>query len=119
MMEAQSYRVRVGLATCGIAAGADKTYDQLVPLLAEHGIVPERTGCLGMCFSEPLVEVITPTGDSYLYGGVTADKAAAIVEQHIVGGKPVEELLALASSAATENDHFMSKQHRVLLEHVG
>ncbi|HZK25473.1 MAG TPA: NADH-quinone oxidoreductase subunit NuoF [Oscillospiraceae bacterium] len=118
-MEAQSYRVRVGLATCGIAAGASKTYDKLVSLLAEHDIVPERTGCIGMCFSEPLVEVTTPAGETYLYGDATADKVAAIVEQHIVGGKPVEEMLVLSSAAATDNDHFMAKQHRVLLGHVG
>ena len=66
-MEAQSYRVsRSGyLWYC---CCADKTYDQLVPLLSEHGIVPERTGCLSMCFSEPLVEVIRQV--IILYGGL-------------------------------------------------
>ena len=118
-MEAQTYRVRVGLATCGIAAGASKTYDKLLPLLAEHGIVPERTGCMGMCFSEPLVEVISPAGETFLYGNVTEDKAEIIVEQHIVGGKPVEDLLVLSNVKETENSHFMAKQERILLSHMG
>ena len=49
----------------------DKTYDQLVPLLAEHGIVRKEPAALVCALGEPLVEVfITPTGDSYPYGGL-------------------------------------------------
>ncbi|HHX75500.1 MAG TPA: NADH-quinone oxidoreductase subunit NuoF [Firmicutes bacterium] len=118
-MKTQAYKVRVGLGTCGIAAGASKTYDEIVPLLAAHGIVPEKTGCMGMCYCEPLVEVIDSEGKSYVYGNVTADKAATIVEEHIKGGRPVAELLVLCEDTETEHAPYIEKQHRILLKHLG
>ncbi|HHX75326.1 MAG TPA: NADH-quinone oxidoreductase subunit NuoF [Firmicutes bacterium] len=118
-MGAQSYRVRVGLATCGIAAGAAKTYDALLPLLEKHGIVPERTGCIGMCFSEPLVEIIDPDGHSYLYGNVTPENAETIVAGHIEGGQPVTDMLVLTNTGETEDSHFIKKQKRIILDHLG
>ncbi|NLN07729.1 MAG: NADH-quinone oxidoreductase subunit NuoF [Firmicutes bacterium] len=115
----KTYKVRVGLSTCGIAAGASKTYDEIVPLLAAYGITPEKTGCMGMCYCEPLVEVIDSEGKSYVYGNVTADKAATIVEEHIKGGRPVTDLLVFSTDAETEHTPFLTKQHRVLLKYLG
>ena len=114
----KTYKVRVGLSTCGIAAGASKTYDEIVPLLAAYGITPEKTGCMGMCYCEPLVEVIDSEGKSYVYGNVTADKAATIVEEHIKGGRPVTDLLVFSTDAETEHTPFLTKQHRVLLKYL-
>jgi len=115
----QPYKVRVGMGTCGIAAGASKTYDAILPILQEQGIEPIKTGCMGMCYKEPLVEVISADGKSYLYGNVGPKEAETIVREHILGNNPVKELLVLAEEEETEHAPFIEKQHRVLLEHLG
>lgn len=118
-MATQSYSIRVGLATCGIAAGAAKTYDALKAALRGSGIVLQKTGCLGMCYNEPLVEVRSPAGDSFLYGNVNPENVEAIVHQHVIGGAPVSELLVSSSKLPTEEGQFFTRQHRMLLEHCG
>jgi NADH-quinone oxidoreductase subunit F len=94
-MPDSKYRVKVGLATCGIAGGAAKVYDVLQEALQDSGISLERTGCIGMCYNEPLVEVIEPCGAHYLYGKLAPADALRIVEEHIGRGEPVREFLVL------------------------
>ena len=57
--------IRVGLATCGVAAGAQRVYEALVDAAACAGVSPsiKRVGCVGMCYNEPLVEVVDPAGN--------------------------------------------------------
>jgi len=64
-------KVIVGLGSCGIAAGANKTYQKIQQLQkAEHlDFELKKTSCIGMCFREPLVEIVDDTG-SYIYGNV-------------------------------------------------
>ncbi|MBN1113524.1 MAG: (2Fe-2S) ferredoxin domain-containing protein, partial [Bacteroidales bacterium] len=74
--------VVVGLGSCGIAAGANKVYQALnnyVLQLPKVEFELKKTSCIGMCFKEPLVEVIDKTG-SYLYGNVTPELALQIIE---------------------------------------
>ena len=80
-------RVTVGMGSCGIAAGAQKTWNVLEHCFKEQGISlsVEQVGCIGMCFNEPIVEVITDT-DHFYYGKVNGEMAAEIVEKHIKGG---------------------------------
>ena len=87
-------RVVVGLATCGIAAGASPVMDTLVSevnALGVKGAVIAKTGCIGMCRLEPLVEVTLPGKEKVTYVHVTPEKARRIAAEHIAGGKPVEE----------------------------
>lgn len=118
-MGTSQYKVKVGLATCGVAAGGQKTYEKLRQLLSGLGISPEKTGCMGMCYCEPLVEVITPEGKSYVYGSVDEKEAEKIVREHIQGHRPVKELLVLSPEEETEHSPYMEKQHRVLLGFLG
>ena len=83
------------------------------------GNLPEKTGCMGMCYCEPLVEVITPEGKSYVYGSVDEKEAEQIVREHIQGHRPVKELLVLSPEEKTEHSSYMEKQHRVLLGYLG
>ena len=78
-MSEPKYEVKVGLASCSIAAGAAKVYGTLKETLAGLDINVQRTGCMGMCYCEPLVEVIASTGESYIYGNVTPKNAQKIV----------------------------------------
>lgn len=108
-------RIKVGLGSCGMAAGAQKTKAALDAALSAAGlnIRTERTGCIGLCFAEPLVEIIDG-GQSYFYGRVDEAKAQQIVQQHIVGGKVQQELLL-----AEDELGFLTRQTRIALRNCG
>jgi NADP-reducing hydrogenase subunit HndB len=86
-------QVIVGMGTCGIAAGAKDTFTALIDTLAVRNlsnVLVRQTGCMGLCHSEPTVEVVVPGMPTVIYGNVDAATAKDIVEQHIVGRKLVE-----------------------------
>ena len=87
-------RVVVGMATCGIAAGARPVYDTLneeVKKRALGNVIVSQTGCVGICQFEPVIEITTPGKEKVTYVKVTAEMAARIVEDHLVGGQIVAE----------------------------
>lgn len=88
-------RIVVGMATCGIAAGARPVLNAFVEAVAEAGLSDKvtvtQTGCIGICQYEPVVEVFEEGKDKVTYVKMTAEKAARIVAEHIKGGKIVEE----------------------------
>ena len=87
-------RVVVGMATCGIAAGARPVLKALTEEIAKRNVKNvsvAQTGCIGMCQYEPIVEVFEPGKEKVTYVQVDAEKAVKIVTDHIVNGKPVIE----------------------------
>ena len=88
-------RVVVGMATCGIAAGARPVLSAFVEEVAKEGLAEKvtvtQTGCIGICQYEPVVEEFEAGTEKVTYVKMTADKVARIVEEHLKGGKPVEE----------------------------
>lgn len=87
-------RVRVGMATCGISAGADKVFDAFVEAAREAGlenvdVIP--TGCVGRCDLEPMAEVTRGNDPPVLYIELSADKVRRIVREHLVDGNVVED----------------------------
>jgi NADP-reducing hydrogenase subunit HndB len=89
-----SIRVIVGMATCGIAAGARPVLNALVDEVAKRhldNVSVTQTGCIGMCQFEPIVEVLVPGKEKITYGKVTPEKIARIVVDHLVNGNPVAE----------------------------
>lgn len=87
-------RIVVGMATCGIAAGARPVLNAFVEEIAKRnlkGVSVTQTGCIGMCQYEPIVEVIQPGKEKVTYVKMTADKVAKVVTDHIVNGNPVAE----------------------------
>ena len=90
-----SIRVSIGMATCGIAAGARPVLNAFVEKVAEAGLNDKvsvtQTGCIGICQYEPVVEVFENGKDKVTYVKVTAEKAAEIVEQHLKRGQVVEK----------------------------
>ncbi|MBQ9048665.1 MAG: (2Fe-2S) ferredoxin domain-containing protein [Solobacterium sp.] len=89
----KDYRVVVGMATCGIAAGARPVLNRLVEDTAEHdyNCVVTQTGCIGMCVYEPIVEVYDKDGGHTTYVHVDPEKASKILAEHIGKGIIVDE----------------------------
>jgi len=86
-------QVIVGMGTCGIAAGAKDTFSALLDTLTAKGltnVLIRQTGCMGLCHSEPTVEVVAPGMPTVIYGHVDAATAKDIVEKHIVGKELIE-----------------------------
>ncbi len=88
-------RIVVGMATCGIAAGARPVLNAFVEAVAKEGLSESvtvlQTGCIGICQYEPVVEVYKAGEDKVTYVHMSEDKVAKVIEQHIKGGKPVAE----------------------------
>ena len=94
-------RIVVGMATCGIAAGARPVLNTLVEAVNEGGLSDKatvtQTGCIGLCQYEPIVEVFEADKEKVTYVKMDADKAKRVVEEHIKGGKIVSEYTIGAS----------------------
>ena len=88
-------RVVVGMATCGIAAGARPVLNAFVEAVNEGGLADKvtvsQTGCIGICQYEPVVEVYEANNVKTPYVKMTPEKAQAIVEKHLKGGNVVAE----------------------------
>ena len=87
-------RIVVGMATCGIAAGARPVMLEFVEELKRRGlenVTVAQTGCIGMCRLEPMVDVIIPGQEKVTYVKVHPEMVGRIVAEHIVNGRPVEE----------------------------
>ena len=90
------YRVVVGMATCGITAGARPVLNKIVEEVDKRGlnnVTVTQVGCMGECALEPIVEVYDPSGTRSTYCKVNPEKAVKILEEHVIGGKVVEEYL--------------------------
>ena len=94
-------RVVVGMATCGIAAGARPVLTTLSNLVQEKGLTDHisvtQTGCIGLCQYEPIVEVIEPGKPKITYIKMNPAKAAEIVDKHLIGGHVVDEYTMAAA----------------------
>ncbi len=87
-------RIVVGMATCGIAAGARPVMLEFIEELKKRGlenVTVAQTGCIGMCRLEPMVEVYVKGQEKVTYIHMSPEKVARVVGEHIVNGKPVDE----------------------------
>lgn len=87
-------RIVIGMATCGIAAGARPVLNEFLQEINKRGlsgVTVTQTGCIGMCRLEPIVEIFKPGEEKVTYVKMTPDKVAKIVTEHIVNGRPVME----------------------------
>ena len=88
-------RVVVGMATCGIAAGARPVLNAFVEGVSNAGLADKvmvsQTGCIGVCQFEPVVEVYEAGKDKVTYIKMTPEKAAEVIEKHLKGGAPISE----------------------------
>ena len=92
--EGETTRVVIGMATCGIAAGARPVMLAFMDEIQKRGlqhVTVSQTGCIGMCRLEPMVDVIVPGQEKVTYVHMTPEKVGRVVAEHIVNGRPVEE----------------------------
>lgn len=90
----QKTRVVVGMATCGIAAGARPVLTAFAEEVSRRNLSEvsvTQTGCIGMCKLEPIVEVFRPGEEKVTYVKMSPDKVARVVSEHLVNGSPVTE----------------------------
>jgi len=106
--------VTIGLASCGIAAGGLAVYEKFEKLLdpAKDKIILKQTGCVGMCYREPLVEITDSGNNRILYGEVTPERVERIIEEHLRGGNVIDEWVV-------EDIDFVKKQKRIVLRNCG
>jgi len=112
--------VTVGLGSCGIAAGASKTYEKIKALKEQENLpfMLQKTSCIGMCYREPLVEITDETG-TYLYGDVSEDRAVEVIEKHINQQDPIRDYIVYTDLFdAAEND-FIGAQVKIVLRNCG
>ena len=86
----------VGMGTCGIAAGAKETLNALVDAVTARNlgnVLVRQTGCMGLCHSEPTVEVAVPGMPATIYGRVKPEQGVQIVEQHVAGKRLVDSFI--------------------------
>ena len=87
-------RVVVGMATCGIAAGARPVMMKFMEEINTRGlkeVTVSQTGCIGMCRLEPMVDVYMPGKEKVTYVHMNPEKVGRVVAEHIVNGRPVTE----------------------------
>jgi NADH-quinone oxidoreductase subunit F len=140
-LNSQNPQLIFGLATCGIAAGGMPLKEFAEEYLAQKGAAVEivSVGCIGMCHAEPLVDVKLPGQPRVTYDNMTVDKLKIIIDEHLLGGKPVKNIaLAQLSDELSEcvdgtlkfekayegipKYHelpFFSKQKRIVLRNCG
>jgi len=97
--DGKEIQIVIGMGTCGIAAGAKQAWDAFTDGIKENKLTNckvKQTGCMGLCHSEPTVEVIVPGMKPVIYGMVDADVTKSIIQKHIIG----KELL---------NDHILER----------
>jgi len=88
-VEGKEVQIIVGMGTCGIAAGGKQVLDAFIAGLDEHklvdNVIVRQTGCMGLCHSEPTVEIIVPGMPAVIYSNVNAAVAKEIIQKHIIG----------------------------------
>ena len=116
-------RVLVGLATCGIAAGAMPVFDAFKEKATGNAnVTVGQVGCIGMCQYEPIVEIIQPGKPRITYVKMDAEKAARVYEEHILGGQIVTDFLLKEKDVpvnSLEDTTFYKLQKRIALRNCG
>lgn len=122
MATAEKTKILVGLGACGIAAGAQRTMDSLQARIAEMGLDNVElgvSGCMGMCYREPLVEVTLPGEHSVVYSALSEDKVERLLDEVVGQGKVIKDWVAKADDLPGSEDAFFKKQHRIVLRNCG
>ena len=120
--------IRIGSALCGEAAGSKQVFQKVKEYLEHKGIeaIISKVGCMGMCFAEPILDIIAPGMPRTIYGPIGPDMVSGIVDEHLIKEKPVDNLVLgilgddESSTLPRLMHHPMMKdQVRIALRNVG
>ncbi len=116
----EKLKLIVGMGSCGIAAGAGKVFDKIKYLQNNEqlDIDLDQTSCVGMCYREPLVEIID-NNISYLYGGIDEEKVEELIEHHQKFHLPIKELVVKTEEFKTIDNEFTDSQVKIALRNCG
>ncbi|HOE91567.1 MAG TPA: NADH-quinone oxidoreductase subunit NuoF [Candidatus Cloacimonadota bacterium] len=118
--------IKIGMASCGRAAGAEEIYKSAEDHINKHNLDCRlmKTACIGMCFAEPLIEFIMSDMPDITYGRVTSEEISGLIDSYLAG-KPQEEKVIISRESTSnfdiqgqENDS-LKKQTRIVLRNCG
>lgn len=119
--EKETVKILVGMATCGMAAGAGSVLNKLRETVKTQNlknVSVRQTGCIGVCQFEPIFEVFMPDGTRTTYVKMTPEKAEKVIKKHIIGGKIVDEY-TIGPEKSLDKTTFYKKQMRIVLKNCG
>ena len=112
-------KVIVGLGSCGIAAGGMKVFNKLENINKDNSnFVLGKTSCIGMCYKEPLVEIVDETG-SYIYGDVDEKRIDEIIDRHVNNKELIKEWVVKTDLFETSEQDFLEGQVKIALRNCG
>lgn len=109
-------KIAIGQGSCGIASGSKKTEEAFLTLIEENNLsdTVAIVGCIGSCYLEPIVDIYQDNGERVRYVHMTKEKVEKVVNEHLIGKKPVEEYQISESGSG-----FLEKQTRIALKNCG
>ncbi len=116
----EQFTVKVGLASCGIAAGAEDVYNKLEEYLAKNAgaFILQRTACIGMCFEEPIVEISGSELGVVTLGRVTPELITPLIAEYQAGNLPSTNVI-LAEKHDAKRNELLANQKRIVLQNCG
>lgn len=98
-------QIRVGMATCGIAAGARTVMNALIDKIEEDKlpVIVTQGGCMGYCYAEPTIEVTKPGEDPIVFGHVDTKVAMDIIEKYILRGELIDGIIPTNYQTINDN----------------
>ncbi len=117
----EKIRISVGLGACGIAAGAQKTLSALEEAIAARALDVDLsiTGCMGMCYREPLVEVRTPGKPGVVYMEILPERVPRLLDEAVAKGQLIQEWVATGDEGGGSEQAFLARQKRIVLRNCG
>ncbi len=99
-------QIKIGMATCGIAAGAKQIMESFYRELDARSMqaIVTQTGCMGFCYAEPTVEVTLPGKEAVTFGQVDEKKVIEILELYILQGQLVDGLIPINYKTIEEKE---------------
>lgn len=116
-----SLTIKVGLASCGLAAGAADVQNAIISYVSEKKIKDievKKTACIGMCYAEPIIELVDENQNSITYGRVSPENVGDIIEAYLSGSPVSENVIVSNVVEASENENF-NNQVRIVLRNCG
>lgn len=116
-MMKENLEIKIGYASCGIAAGAEEVYDELEREISreDYSVDLTKVGCVGMCHNEPILELVEPNGASFTYGNLNREDVGGLLKSHLIQDTSYEDKLI---PGRDDYDYF-AEQQKVVLRNSG